>query len=118
MPKCCRKNCIHVNGTTKTSIPKAAFFNDTGPNKIQRQNMNFMKQTYNRHDYYFTSWIYSKIVHSRHAKTPIPSNSLDSITGQFKPIVLLPPTVIKDYNKYMEGTDMIDQRYIYYRFGY
>jgi len=43
---------------------------------------------------------------------------LDSITGQFKPIVLLPPTVIQDHSKGMKGTDMIDQRYRYYRFGY
>ena len=120
----CIQRGIHCNGTIKANrknIPKQAIFKDTGAQKKARGEMQCMESTKNGNKFYFTSWMDSKPVHMLHTyptmSHPIQRKTKDA-NGRFQMITIQQPTIIRNYNSGMGGTDLGDQRNSYYRFNH
>ena len=113
---------IHFNGTIKTNrsgVPRDRIFPYKRVNVRERGDVKCMEATHFGYKFYFTAWMDSKPVHMLstymgHVSQVI-RNTKDAL-GAFVPILLSRPTVIKDYNEGMGGTDQGDQLASYYRY--
>jgi hypothetical protein len=117
----------HATGTcltNKTGLPDEGKFakkkkGETGvKKKRERGEMKQMKKTINGKSYYFTAWMDNKGVHMLSTlptfMDTVARNCVDE-AGKFSKRTINRPTLVRDYNRGMGGTDGIDQRGSYYR---
>ncbi len=114
------KGC-HLVGTIKANkkgLPRDAIFSDSGPHKKQRGDMLQMKFVVDTHDVYFISWMDKKPVHLLSSlqsyKTECKRATID-VNKNFARANFSQPSIIKQYNKGMGGTDSFDQRLSMFR---
>lgn len=103
----------------KGDCPPQYIFPKTGPNKRPRGTISCVSNSdVNGDKVYVTAWMDKKPVHMvsniRPYVTNVRRNSYNR-AQEFEEINIVAPSVITIYNKYMGGTDKVDQALSYYR---
>ena len=110
----------HV-GTIKTNrkgLPTDRLFKQSDMNKAAtpRGSYRCFKKTIGNQTYYVTDWLDNKPVHM--VSTYLPKlgkvERTVKVNGTWRTVTVTRPTVIRDYNYSMGGTDRMDQRNSYY----